>query len=112
MRDAVAVIETLRWLDEKAPGSVTETQVVTRLEENRRKDNALQDISFDTIAGTGPNGAIMHYRVTEETDSQLENGHILVLDSGGQYLDAPPTSPEPLPLVTSEQRRKPALPVF
>lgn len=87
LRDAVAVIETLCWLDEKAPGSVTETQVVTRLEENRRKDNALQDISFDTIAGTGPNGAIMHYRVTEETDSQLENGHILVLDSGGQYLD-------------------------
>ncbi|MCA0905258.1 aminopeptidase P family protein [Ruegeria marisrubri] len=87
LRDAVAVIETLCWLDQQAPGSVTETQVVTRLEENRRKDNALQDISFDTIAGTGPNGAIMHYRVTEETDSRLENGHILVLDSGGQYLD-------------------------
>ncbi|NOD48352.1 MULTISPECIES: aminopeptidase P family protein [unclassified Ruegeria] len=87
LRDAVAVIETLCWLDGQTPGSVTETQVVTRLEENRRKDNALQDISFDTIAGTGPNGAIMHYRVTEETDSRLENGHILVLDSGGQYLD-------------------------
>ncbi|WP_050602825.1 aminopeptidase P family protein [Ruegeria sp. 6PALISEP08] len=87
LRDAVAVIETLCWLDEQAPGSVTETQVVTQLEENRRKDNALQDISFDTIAGTGPNGAIMHYRVTEETDNRLENGHILVLDSGGQYLD-------------------------
>ena len=87
LRDAVAVIETLCWLDEQAPSSVTETQVVTQLEENRRKDNALQDISFDTIAGTGPNGAIMHYRVTEETDSRLENGHILVLDSGGQYLD-------------------------
>ncbi|NOD74762.1 MULTISPECIES: aminopeptidase P family protein [unclassified Ruegeria] len=87
LRDAVAVIETLCWLDEQAPASVTETQVVTRLEENRRKDNALQDISFDTIAGTGPNGAIMHYRVTEETDSRLEDGHILVLDSGGQYLD-------------------------
>ncbi|WP_171237254.1 aminopeptidase P family protein [Ruegeria sp. HKCCA5763] len=87
LRDAVAVIETLCWLDGQTLGSVTETQVVTRLEENRRKDNALQDISFDTIAGTGPNGAIMHYRVTEETDSRLENGHILVLDSGGQYLD-------------------------
>ncbi|GAA6161595.1 aminopeptidase P family protein [Ruegeria sp. HU-ET01832] len=87
LRDAVAVIETLCWLDDQNPGSVTETQVVTRLEENRRKDSALQDISFDTIAGTGPNGAIMHYRVTEETDSLLEDGHILVLDSGGQYLD-------------------------
>ncbi len=87
LRDAAAVIETLCWLDAQPPGTLTEAQVVTQLEENRRKDNALQDISFDTIAGTGPNGAIMHYRVTEETDSPLEDGHILVLDSGGQYLD-------------------------
>lgn len=87
LRDAVAVIETLCWLDAKTPGTMTETQVVTQLEENRRRDNAIQDISFDTIAGTGPNGAIMHYRVTEETDSRLENGQLLVLDSGGQYLD-------------------------
>jgi len=47
----------------------------------------LQEISFETIAGTGPNGAIMHYRVTEDTDSTLQDGHLLVLDSGGQYLD-------------------------
>ena len=87
LRDAVAVIETLCWLDAQPPGSVTETQVVTQLEGARSKDNALQGISFDTIAGTGPNGAIMHYRVTEETDSRLEDGHLLVLDSGGQYLD-------------------------
>ena len=87
VRDAVAVIETLCWLDKQDPGTLTETQVVTRLEENRRKDKALQEISFDTISGTGPNGAIMHYRVTEETDSRLEDGHLLVLDSGGQYSD-------------------------
>ncbi len=87
LRDAVAVVETLFWLDQQAPGQISETQVVTRLEEARRRDNALQDISFDTIAGTGPNGAIMHYRVTEETDSTLQDGHLLVLDSGGQYLD-------------------------
>ncbi len=87
LRDAVAVVETLCWLDGQTPGTLNETHVVARLEENRRRDNALQDISFDTIAGTGPNGAIMHYRVTDETDSRLENGHLLVLDSGGQYLD-------------------------
>ena len=87
LRDAAAVSELLCWLDAQAPGNITETQVVTRLEEYRRRDNALQDISFDTIAGTGPNGAIMHYRVTEESDSRLEDGHLLVLDSGGQYLD-------------------------
>lgn len=87
LRDGAAVVELLCWLDAQAPGSLTETQVVSRLEACRRTDNALQDISFDTIAGTGPNGAIMHYRVSEDTDSRLENGHILVLDSGGQYLD-------------------------
>lgn len=87
LRDGAAMVELLTWLDGQAPGSLTETQVVSRLEECRRRDNALQDISFETIAGTGPNGAIMHYRVTEETDSRLESGHLLVLDSGGQYLD-------------------------
>ncbi|MEL6228245.1 MAG: M24 family metallopeptidase, partial [Pseudomonadota bacterium] len=74
-------------LDAQQLGTLSETQVVTQLEQSRRRDNALQDISFETIAGTGPNGAIMHYRVTEETDRTLEDGHLLVLDSGGQYLD-------------------------
>ena len=87
LRDGAAVVELLAWLDAQAPGSLCETQVVTQLEGFRRRDNALQDISFETIAGTGPNGAIMHYRVTKETDSTLEDGQLIVLDSGGQYLD-------------------------
>ena len=80
-------MELLAWLDAQAPDSLRETQVVTQLETYRRRDNALQDISFETIAGTGPNGAIMHYRVTEETDTTLKDGQLIVLDSGGQYLD-------------------------
>ncbi|MBO9450178.1 aminopeptidase P family protein [Tropicibacter sp. R16_0] len=87
LRDGAAIVELLAWLDAQEPGSLTETQVVTELEARRRTDNALQDISFETISGTGPNGAIMHYRVTEETDSTIQDGHLLVLDSGGQYLD-------------------------
>ncbi|AXI46026.1 X-Pro aminopeptidase [Sulfitobacter sp. SK012] len=87
LRDGAAVCELLAWLDDQVPGSLTETQVVSQLEGYRQRDNALQDISFETIAGTGPNGAIMHYRVTEETDAVLEDGHLIVLDSGGQYLD-------------------------
>ncbi|MFC6638569.1 M24 family metallopeptidase [Sulfitobacter sp. JBTF-M27] len=87
LRDGAALCELLAWLDAQAPGTISETQVVSQLEAARRKDNALQDISFETIAGTGPNGAIMHYRVTEDTDSTLKDGHLLVLDSGGQYLD-------------------------
>ncbi|MFK7838083.1 MAG: aminopeptidase P family protein [Sulfitobacter sp.] len=87
LRDGAALCELLAWLDTQPLGSITETQVVSQLEMARRRDNALQDISFETIAGTGPNGAIMHYRVTEETDSTLEDGQLIVLDSGGQYLD-------------------------
>ena len=87
LRDGAAVVELLAWLDSQTPGSLTETKVVGQLEGFRRRDNALQDISFDTIAGTGPNGAIMHYRVTEETDRTLQDGQLIVLDSGGQYLD-------------------------
>ena len=87
LRDGAAVVELLAWLDAQPPNSLTETQVVSKLEGFRRSHNAFQDISFETIAGTGPNGAIMHYRVTSETDSRLEDGHLIVLDSGGQYLD-------------------------
>ncbi|WP_298913008.1 aminopeptidase P family protein [uncultured Roseobacter sp.] len=87
LRDGAAIVELLAWLDAQPSGTLHETQVVSKLEGFRRNDNALQDISFETIAGTGPNGAIMHYRVTEETDSLLEDGQLIVLDSGGQYLD-------------------------
>ena len=81
LRDGAAVVELLAWLDAQTPGTLTETQVVSKLEAYRRSDNKLQDISFETIAGTGPHGAIMHYRVTEETDSRLQAGYLLVLDS-------------------------------
>ncbi|MFS4582647.1 aminopeptidase P family protein [Phaeobacter sp. C3_T13_0] len=87
LRDGVAVVETLAWLDAQTPGSVSEIDVVKHLETERRKDPNLRDISFETISGTGPNGAIIHYRVSEDSNSVLEDGHLLVLDSGGQYLD-------------------------
>ncbi|MQQ07615.1 M24 family metallopeptidase [Epibacterium sp. SM1979] len=87
IRDGAAVVEVLAWLDNQPAGSLTEIDVVKKLEAFRRQDDQLREISFDTIAGTGPNGAIMHYRVTEETNATLQDGHLLVLDSGGQYLD-------------------------
>lgn len=103
LRDGAAVVEVLAWLDAQAPGTLRETQVVTQLETYRRRDNALQDISFETIAGTGPNGAIMHYRVSEETDSTLEDGHLIVLDSGGQYLDGTTDITRTIPIGTPSQ---------
>jgi Xaa-Pro aminopeptidase len=87
LRDGAAMVELLCWLDAQPAGSLSEIDVVTRLEACRKRDNALQDISFETIAGTGPNGAIMHYRVSEDSDAPLLQGQLLVLDSGGQYLD-------------------------
>lgn len=87
LRDGAAVVEVLAWLDAQAPGSLTEIEVVTKLEELRQRDPALRDISFETIAGTGENGAVMHYRVTKDSNTVLNEGDLLVLDSGGQYLD-------------------------
>jgi Xaa-Pro aminopeptidase len=57
------------------------------LEGFRRATNALLDISFETIAGAGPNGAIVHYRVNEDSDRPVREGELLLVDSGGQYLD-------------------------
>lgn len=85
-RDAVAMIRALAWIDAQPPGSFTEIDVVRALEDFRRDAGAI-DISFDTICGSGPNGAIVHYRVTEATDRRVSRGEILLLDSGAQYED-------------------------
>ena len=87
LRDGAAVCEFLAWFDSQDPGTLSEIDVVTRLEECRRATGQLLDISFDTIAGSGPNGALPHYRVSEASNRTLQEGDLLVLDSGGQYLD-------------------------
>ncbi|WP_127116179.1 aminopeptidase P family protein [Shimia sediminis] len=87
LRDGAAMCNFLSWYDDTATTGITEIDLVTRLEHCRRDSNALLDISFDTIAGTGPHGAIMHYRVTHETNRPLAPGDLVVLDSGGQYQD-------------------------
>ncbi len=88
LRDGAAMVRFLAWLDFEAPkGGLTEIDVVTSLEGFRRDTNALQDISFETISGAGPNGAIVHYRVNEDTNRAVNIGELLLVDSGGQYLD-------------------------
>ena len=88
LRDAVAMVQFLCWLDATAPkGGLTEIDVVTALEGFRRATNALRDISFETICGAGAHGAIVHYRVTTETNRAVKSGELLLVDSGGQYLD-------------------------
>jgi Xaa-Pro aminopeptidase len=88
LRDGAAMVEFLAWLDREAPkGKLTEIDVARALEGFRRATNALHDISFDTICGSGPNGAIVHYRVTEGTNRKVSPGELLLVDSGGQYVD-------------------------
>lgn len=87
MRDGAAMVEFLAWLANEEPHTLTEIDVVKKLEGFRAATNRLKDISFETIAGAGPNGAIVHYRVTEETNRPLKEGELLLVDSGGQYVD-------------------------
>jgi len=87
-RDAVALARFLAWVDREAPkGALTEIDTVAALETFRRESGLLKDVSFPTIAGTGPNGAIVHYRVTRNSNRRIAPGDLLLVDSGAQYED-------------------------
>ena len=87
-RDAAAMVRFLHWLSLEAPkGGVDEITAQERLHQFRRDTGELRDLSFDTISGAGPNGAVVHYRVSEETNRLLEPGSVYLVDSGGQYPD-------------------------
>ena len=87
-RDGAAVSRFLHWLSAEAPqGKVDELAAAARLQAFREATGSLRDLSFDTISGSGPNGAIVHYRVSEETNRPLTPGSVFLVDSGGQYPD-------------------------
>lgn len=87
-RDGAAVVSYLAWLDrEAATGRLDEISAAKMLEAKRAETQVLKDISFDTIAGSGPNAAIVHYRVTTATNRKLKPGELFLLDSGAQYVD-------------------------
>ena len=88
VRDAVALARFLAFIDREAPsGKLTEIDAVEALETFRRDTGALKDVSFPTISGTGPNGAIVHYRVTRKSNRRIAPGDLLLIDSGAQYED-------------------------
>lgn len=88
LRDGVAVARFLCWLaDEAALGKLTELDVSDRLYDLRRENDLIRDLSFDTISGSGPNGAIVHYKATEKSNRRLRPGDMYLVDSGAQYLD-------------------------
>ncbi len=87
-RDGAAVTRFLHWLaTEGQSGKVQEIEACQKLEAFRRETGALKDLSFDSISGAGPNGAIVHYHVTTKTNRRLARGSLFLIDSGGQYLD-------------------------
>ncbi|EAV43037.1 aminopeptidase P [Stappia aggregata IAM 12614] len=88
IRDAVAFVNFLCWFDEVAPkGDLDEISAAEKLEEFRRDTGVLKDISFDTISGAGPNGAICHYRVSRSSNLKIPVGKPFLIDSGAQYED-------------------------
>jgi len=87
-RDGAALTRFLHWLATEAQTTLPdEVEVVSKLEAFREATGVLKDLSFDTIAGAGPNGAVVHYRPTRKTNRRIEPGQLLLVDSGGQYLD-------------------------
>lgn len=87
-RDGAAVTRFLHWLaTDASQGGMTELEAIDRLRGFREKNDHFRGLSFDTIAGAGPNGAVIHYRASERTNRPIEPGQLLLVDSGGQYLD-------------------------
>ena len=88
LRDGVALVRFLAWFDiEATKGKLTEIDAVAALETFRRETGKLKDVSFPTISGSGPNGAIVHYRVTEKSNRKISPGELFLVDSGAQYED-------------------------
>lgn len=88
LRDGAALTRFLAWFDREAPtGALTEIGAVEALESFRRDTGLLKDVSFPTIAGSGPNGAIVHYRVTTASNRAIGANELFLIDSGAQYED-------------------------
>src|SRR5262245_65426364 len=88
IRDGAAVTRFLAWFDREAPGGrLTEIDAVAALESFRRETWLPKDISFPTIAAAGPDGAIVHYRVTTDSNRGIAPGELFLIDSGAQYED-------------------------
>jgi Xaa-Pro aminopeptidase len=106
--DGVAMCEFLHWLETTAPqGGLTELDAARRLGEFRAARPAFVNASFETIAGYGAHGAIVHYRVTDDSNARLEPGSLLLLDSGGQYRNGTTdiTRTVPIGVPNGEMRR-------
>ncbi len=87
VKDGVAVVKFLSWMKRQEPLKLFEIDLVKKLEFFRQKDQSLVDISFNTICATGSNGAITHYRVTDKSNKKIGKNELILIDSGGQYVE-------------------------
>jgi Xaa-Pro aminopeptidase len=87
LRDGVALVRLLAWIDATAPGRETEWSVALRAAALRAEGERYRGPSFRTIAAVGPNAAHCHYALEADRARPLEDGAILLIDSGAQYLD-------------------------
>jgi Xaa-Pro aminopeptidase len=87
-RDGAALSRYLHWLSvEASKGGLTEISASDQLRKFREETGKLLDLSFDTISGAGPHGAIMHYKADATTDRKIDPSSVYLCDSGGQYAD-------------------------
>lgn len=88
VKDGVAMVKFFNWLKKNiGKTEITEITAADKLTQFRSEGEGFVDISFSTISGYGPNGAIIHYHATEESHSKLEPKSLYLIDSGAQYLD-------------------------
>lgn len=88
LRDGVALTKAIFWIKESVmKKGLTELQAVKRIDTNRSKNKHFHSLSFPTIAGSGPNGAIVHYHANKKTNRIIKDTDLFLIDSGGQYLD-------------------------
>ena len=85
IQDGVAVTKFLFWIKNTKIDKLDEIKVEKKLESFRKQSKNFLFPSFSTIAGSGPNGAIIHYRSNKKSNRKLNKNHLLLLDSGGQY---------------------------
>jgi Xaa-Pro aminopeptidase len=105
IRDGVAFIKFLKWFQESNE-SQTEISIEKKLEAFRAEVPEFKEPSFSTIAGFGSNGAIVHYRATEETSKNIEGDSLLLIDSGAQYEDGTTDITRTLPVGEPTQEMK------
>lgn len=105
-RDGAALVKFLAWIDKKAGNRFTELEAEEQLEAFRAEGALYQGPSFETIAGAGPHGAIVHYRATKETNESVRPGSFFLVDSGGQYLDGTTDVTRTIPIgdISSEMK--------